>query len=327
MAVVVLALGVLYLLKSGQDWGAFWASIRNVSPFTAAAALILFILSQVLVAIRWYSLLRVQGIEIGIWPAIKLTFVGLYYNNFLPSSVGGDAFRAWYVTQHTPKRLEAAFSVVFDRMLGFAGLILMGAAAIFFVPGRKAITDFGLKPHISAGLVEKYGKIGLAILAGAIIILIAAATYSETRLLISKIAKVLLTRGAELTARVFSSTRAYFTSPFSMAWVLLLTFFCQFMFIFGLWLIGLELGIKASLTYYLIFFPASWVLGVLPVSIGGTVVVEFGIVFLFVKFTGTPTELALALALSQRIIMLAGSLGGMVIHAIGAHGPKEFLVD
>ena len=324
---LVLAVGVLYLVKSKQDWGAFKASVQNLSPVTAFAGLGLFVLSQVLVALRWYSLLRIQKIDIGAWPAIKLTFVGLYYNNFLPSSVGGDAFRAWYVTHHTPKRLEAVFSVLFDRMVGFAGLILMAGAAFFFVPNREQMEKISFNTSFFKHLADQYGEIAVIVLAVLGLVVVGAVIYSETRRFLVRIAGVLVARGVELGLRVLAAVKIYVCRPFSMIWVMVLTFFCQFLFILGLWLVGSELGIKAPLVYYLIFFPISWVIGVLPVSIGGAVVVEGMLVFLFWSFAGVPQSQALALALAQRILILAGSLPGMFVHIAGKHAPTEFLVD
>ena len=77
-----------------------------------------------------------------------------------------------------------------------------------------------------------------------------------------------------------------------------------------------------------IWFPShDTVLGALPVSIGGAVIVEGGLVFLFVKVAGVSVEAALALAICQRAIILVGSLPGAFVHMVGAHAPKEFSID
>jgi hypothetical protein len=63
------------------------------------------------------------------------------------------------------------------------------------------------------------------------------------------------------------------------------------------------------------------------VSIGGAVVIEGMLVWLFVNFAGVAEADAMALALCQRFIWILASLPGAVIHLIGAHLPKNFSVD
>jgi len=58
----------------------------------------------------------------------------------------------------------------------------------------------------------------------------------------------------------------------------------QIMIITGLWLLGTSMGIDVSLSYYYVFFTIGWVVGAIPVSVGGAVVVEGAIVIMFTKF-------------------------------------------
>ena len=102
-----------------------------------------------------------------------------------------------------------------------------------------------------------------------------------------------------------------------------LTVFLQLMAITGFWFVGRNLGITVSIKYYYVFFTLTWALGAVPVSIGGAVVIEGMLVFLFSKFTGVEQEAALALALCQRIVWMLSSLPGAVIHLVGAHLPIE----
>ena len=119
----------------------------------------------------------------------------------------------------------------------------------------------------------------------------------------------------------------YCKNPLVLLEVFGITVFIQLAAITGFWLIGRSLGITASVKYYYVFFTLTWVLGAIPVSIGGAVVVEGMLIVLFVRFAGASDAAALALALSQRFIWLLASLPGVVIHLAGAHLPKEFFID
>ena len=86
---------------------------------------------------------------------------------------------------------------------------------------------------------------------------------------------------------------------------------------------GRAMGIDAPVKYYFVFFPISWVIGALPISIGGFGVLELGLVGLFASLPGVEREHGLALALCQRFIFIIGSLPGLCIHLTGAHLPSD----
>jgi uncharacterized membrane protein YbhN (UPF0104 family) len=112
-----------------------------------------------------------------------------------------------------------------------------------------------------------------------------------------------------------------------MLLALVLTVLMQIGVITGFWFLGVNLGVDVSIKYYYLFFTFIWLVGVLPVSIGGAVVMEGGLAYLFVRFTAVTPEAALALALCQRIIWMLTSLPGAAIHLSGVHLPKDFFVD
>jgi uncharacterized membrane protein YbhN (UPF0104 family) len=91
--------------------------------------------------------------------------------------------------------------------------------------------------------------------------------------------------------------------------------------IYGLYLVGKDLGIAAHIKYYFIFFPLSWIIGVIPISVGGAGVMEFGIQGMF-KVIGVSYRIP-TLALAQRIMWLIISVPGVIIHLTGKHLPSE----
>ena len=82
-----------------------------------------------------------------------------------------------------------------------------------------------------------------------------------------------------------------------------------------------------NIKYYYVFFTLTWILGALPVSIGGAVVIEVALATLFIKFAGVEEASAGVLVLCQRFVWILTSLAGAAIHLFGAHLPKEFSID
>jgi len=335
--IVVVAAGitwaVIWLLR-GQRWSNLAEIFLRMNLGVFAAVLGVFIICQLMIAFRWWLLLRTQSIFIDLWPAARLHFLGLFYNNFMPGAVGGDLLRAWYVTRHTDKKFHAVLSVFVDRIVGLLGSVIIAVFFYLFFVRRqsaKAVLD------IKSGLPQSFVKSKQVILWVAIIfaaVFYGLLSHSKGRLLLKNIWLFIKIRCKKLLENFKDAVVLYCRKPLAILSVFGLTFFLQLMTITGFWFLGRNLGIEVGIIYYYVFFPLSWALGAIPVSIGGAVVVEGVLAYLFIQFAGVGAEAALALVLCQRIVWMIASLPGAAIHLVGAHLPartaglpKDFFID
>lgn len=322
---IFIALGVVALIVVKGDWNAadLKDAFAKLNLWSLAAAIGLFFVANLVIGCRWYILLRAQHIDVKLVPCIKIHFLGLFYNNVLPSSVGGDAFRAWYITKHTHKRVEAALSVVIDRLVGLFTLILMAVSfyVLFPVEGDADKLDFSFDLDIAAKLSQyRWVIAGLAVIAVAAVaaVFIHPASRKKLHLIYAAVVAAL--------ERVFVAIRLYCRKPFTMLAAIGLTFVAQSLPIVGYCLMGKLMGLSVPVKYYFVFFPISWVFGALPISPGGMGVLEGVLVALFSRVPGISKEgmaVVAVLAICQRIIFLVCSLPGMIIHISGAHLPAD----
>ena len=328
-AVVVLGfvLGVFWICK-GQRWDRLVEIFHKINVGIFIFTLCLFVIGQILTSIRWWLLLKAQSIIISFWLAVRLNFLGWFYNNFMPGSVGGDLIRAWYVTKHTDKKIEAALSVFVDRVIiGLTGTLLIALVCyILFIRHQHDAMNFNV-PDRLAETVSEYKWILVWIVAAVGAVFAVILLYKPGRLWMRNIYSYIYVRLMRIFHKLKNSAVIYFSKPLIMLAALGMTVVLQLMSITGFWLLGSNLGIDAGLRYYYFIFTLSWVLGALPVSIGGAVVVESLLAYLFVVLTGAQAEAALALALCQRFIWMLSSLPGAVIHLTGTHLPKDFFLD
>ena len=130
--------------------------------------------------------------------------------------------------------------------------------------------------------------------------------------------------------KLLTGVKLYCSKPFTLMFAVFLTFFIQMLAIFCIWLVCRERGIGVELKYYFAFFPVSWVVGSLPISVGGVGIVEGSLKMLFSKVPGILKGQSVIPGLIQRGILLLISVPGLIIHIKGAHLPvdkEEFLVD
>jgi uncharacterized membrane protein YbhN (UPF0104 family) len=92
------------------------------------AAAILMATAISLQLFRWYILVRALDLPFSLYNAFRLGMVGLFYNTFLPGSVGGDLVKAYFIARaHPERKTRAVATVLTDRAMGLFGLILFVA--------------------------------------------------------------------------------------------------------------------------------------------------------------------------------------------------------
>jgi hypothetical protein len=326
IARIIVAVVAIAWVLHGQDWAELGRVLRRLSLWYFGLSLATYATGQVVIALRWWLLLRAQSIHITIRTAVKLYFLGLYFNNLMPGSVGGDLLKAWYITKHTDKRLAGVLSVVVDRVIGLAGLVLMAIFAyLLFVRGPLGGSAPQAAQEQAAGGGHK--NVILWIIVGIVVVLVFVLVQPYGRARLRREAGRVLHRGIGVLVDVRDAILVYWSKPLTLLWATLLTFVAQSIVIVAFWLLGRNLGITAALRYYFVIFPVMWVVGALPISVAGLGVLEAGIVGMFTRLAGTPAEKALALAFCQRLVWVLASLPGVAVHLFGSHLPRQISVD
>ena len=319
---IAVAAGALIWVFRGQDWAQLGKAFAEMNPFFFLGSLGIFIFSQFIVAFRWWLLLRAQSIHIPFGATLRLYYLGFFYNNCMPGSLGGDMVRAWYVTKHTPKKLEAALSVFVDRIIGLMGMVIIAVFCYsIFMRGKGVITSEKQQSLFSD--IAEYRHIFLWLILAVIIVPCGLVLHNKGRQLLTKAFSFVYVHSLKVILKLKEAAAAYCRSPWTVVAVITLTIFLQSLVITSFWLLGVNLQIEAGARYYFVFFPLTWVIGALPVSIAGLGIVEGGLRELFTRFAGVRVEQAVALALCYRAIFTLVSLPGAVIHLLGGHLPTK----
>jgi len=304
-----------------------WRKLTEIKPAIFVCSLGIFIIAQIIIGLRWWILLRSQSIFIPFLSAVRLHFLGLFYNNYMPGSVGGDLIRAWYVTKHTHKKFEAALSVFVDRAAGLLSTLII---AVFFYTLflRGESLDVGARKEFGfISSIKEHRMLLIWMFVFIVLVFLGLLLYGKSRVVLKKTCLYVGERALKIGEKFKKAIFLYCRRPFALLSAFGLTVLLQLMTITGFWFVGRSLGITASIKYYYVFFAVTWVLGAIPVSIGGAVVVEGMLMVLFINFAGVAEDSALALALCQRFVWLLASLPGAGIHLIGAHLPGDEIRD
>jgi uncharacterized membrane protein YbhN (UPF0104 family) len=136
------SVGLLALLFSRVDLDRLWSVARQASPAWLLAALTLYLTMVLASAVRWGILLRAQHVRLPYSFLTQSFLVATFFNNFLPSNIGGDVVRITDTAKAAGSKTLATTVVLIDRGLGLLGLALMAATGASLMQ-RMAVGPVG----------------------------------------------------------------------------------------------------------------------------------------------------------------------------------------
>jgi glycosyltransferase 2 family protein len=126
---VFVSVTLLAILLERVDRAALWNSMRQASVAWLAVALAIYFAHILTGAWRWRLLLGTQNVHVPQRDLLSSLLVAYFFNNFLPSNIGGDVVRIRDTARPARSRTLATLVILADRVLGIIGLFLVAAVA------------------------------------------------------------------------------------------------------------------------------------------------------------------------------------------------------
>ena len=288
--------GLLWALAARVDLSGAAKIMGQAYPPLLAATLLALLSANVIVALRWHVVLSAEARSPGPGTLLKIVLVGLFFNQVLPTGVGGDAVRVWRCRKLGIGLGPAIRSVLLDRACGYLVLIVVYAATL---------------PSLLQILPDAQQRGGVAALLGAgmlgLLALLMLDCLPRPMLRVRVIARL-----AELSPE----TRRLFTDPARCGAVLALSALTMGLTILAFKLVTEAVGSRLSLGSCIMIVPPVTLIQLLPVSLAGWGVREVVLVVALAPF-GVPPEAALAISV----------LFGLCLVVIGLPGGLIWLVD
>ncbi|MFT5112116.1 MAG: hypothetical protein ACI8P9_001440 [Parasphingorhabdus sp.] len=133
----------------------FFAVLVNVDTSYLVLSILAGAALNLISSWKWWWLLRKRGVEQAFWRLVGLYYVGRFYNMFLPTSVGGDVVRVYGLGRFTGKHMEAAASVIVDRLSGFLMLLAMACGVLMLGLSKidSQLVYVGIFSSLAGGLI------------------------------------------------------------------------------------------------------------------------------------------------------------------------------
>ncbi len=140
-------------------------AIEHLNAATVAwvgLAVLLYAGCQLLNTYKWWVLLHGVGHPLGYWLLVKITFIGMFANFFLPTSIGGDVLRVGLATSYGVPASTGALTVLLQRFTGSLALLVLGLLGL--LAGSAAVEHHLGRALLAAAIVAAVGLVGLAAL-------------------------------------------------------------------------------------------------------------------------------------------------------------------
>ncbi|HOW58945.1 MAG TPA: lysylphosphatidylglycerol synthase transmembrane domain-containing protein [Candidatus Omnitrophota bacterium] len=292
------AIGIIVFFMRDKLHDAMAILRHEVQWGWVAAAAVGYAIGLALIAIRLQWVFRVQEIHITFLSCYYLGFVGLFYNLFLPSAVGGDVAKAYYAYKHSGKKIESATSIFLDRVLGFIALIVMAFLGLLYFSKEveSAYVDYAV-----------YGAFGFLLFFTAFF-----ASRHFARLFKGVGRLIPSEKWKSRLAEVYHAIYGYRHHHWPVFVALLLSFISQAVFITTNYWLAVSLGANIVYWKFFILIPVIGIVSMAP-SIGGLGVREASVIYLFSRYL--PPERALALTVLMDILTYSFSFGAGIVYA------------
>ncbi|HET7293757.1 MAG TPA: lysylphosphatidylglycerol synthase transmembrane domain-containing protein [Vicinamibacteria bacterium] len=288
-----------YLLHT-TDMQALLVRVRQGDLLLLAFAVLLYVGMIVLSTWRWRTLMSAQGYDASLRDLSASYLVATFFNNFLPSNIGGDLIRVQDSSRLTGSRRTTSLAIVaVDRILGFAALYALAAAA--FLLGGAAVR------HLAGARVV---LLGLSLLFAFLALLYFR--EGTARALMARSGLVRIPWARERFEVVQEAVHEYRRNFRAVLQAFGASLMLQTLFIYYYFAIARSLRIPLPLTACFLMVPLCTLVQSIPVSLNGWGIRESVFVLYFAQ-VGLAKDSALAFSLLGAGLVVLLSLSGAIV--------------
>ncbi len=296
---VVVSLALLGYLLSTTDLRALLERVRTGDPALFLCAVVLYALMLLLSTWRWRVLLEAQGFPAALKPLSASYLVATFFNNFMPSNIGGDLIRVRDSTRYTGSLMTSLAIVAIDRILGFGALYAL--AAVAYASGGEAVRHLLGATQVIVGL-------------GFVFALMAYVFFqpgtARRALALTRLDRLAFVR--ERFAVVQSAVHVYRREVAAVWMAFAASVTLQGVFVGYYYAVAHALHIPLPLPACFLMVPLCTLVQAVPVSFNGWGIRETVFIVYFAQ-VGLPRESALAFSLVGAGLIVVLSLSGAVV--------------
>lgn len=301
--------GLLWWMR--DELGDIFAALAQTKIWIFGLAFLTMVSTIFIISLRLKKIFQAQNIFLTLKDLIYLSFIGYFFNNFLPTALGGDVVKAYYAYKKTGKKLESFTAVLVDRTMGLFSLALIASIALI-IAGRSIETTY-----IKAAILVILGG---ALLFGLILFNSAAASKFSLVLRIFRLVRI-----ESKMKRIYDAVLSYRFHKRAIFQAFCISLVSQSVWISANYFLARSLSIDVHVKSFFLRLPIIMAAGMVP-SIGGLGVSEGAYVYFFKDIIGANFAFATSLLVRASLLGI-GLIGGVVYMLKGQFKTKGVKYD
>jgi len=301
---ILISLGLLFYFIYLADLKKILNTLGNLDTMPVLIAIAFFLGLTLFLSLRWRLLTNSLGIHVDFHKLVSFYMIGFFFNNFLPTSIGGDLGRAYYLGKQSGSRSTSLGTVLLERMIGLLATLSLAGVSLIWLMGEfrtKRILYFTLL--LVAGIAFVLAMI-------------------MSRRIYNRISKVLTSitfaRIGEKLSRVLDTLHYYRDKKKVLLCAYLFSLIGHVMIICMNYVLAKAIGIdQVSFTYFFLLVPVTFIFSLMP-SINGIGVRDSGYILLL-RSQQVDTAHALSLSFLVTVVPMLISLVGGVLFVYYRH--------
>lgn len=299
---VLITLALLGFLAYQMDLGVLADILLSANPLLLLLGVLIQFTSMFIGVVRWQTILREFDIHTRLLPLIKINFIGYFFNLMLPSGIGGDFFRAYYLAKREDRGMSTTVTTtILERSAGLCALLIIGT----FFAALEDISVEGVRLfYVFLIVITLYGLGNLVLF------------HSWIH---RRISAFLLKRHLpHIEARmelVYQGLNALRQNKSSILQALALSLGIQILGVLIVWTVAQAIHIEAPFRVFLIFVPLINLSIMVPLTINGIGLRE-SLFYLLFSQIGFPAEMAVALSLLTFFLYFVTAIPGLLVYSL-----------
>ena len=289
---VVVSLGLITFLINQVDFNKIINILKNVDIAMIIYAMILLTIQALIATTRWQFVLKCQKIMLDYKSTLQILWSGLFFNQAMPSSVGGDVIRGYYLKKQGITLGRATLGVLMDRLFGMVGLVLLVLASL---------------PLMFELLNDSIVRTGVLFIALCISLALLFIFFTDK--LPGNFSHLRVIRGFYLLSQ---EGRHCISENYNGLVIIIISVLIHLISVVAVMTMATGLGINVEWGGFLLMVPLVGLMMVVPISIAGWGVRE-GVMVVGFGYLGVAPEAALARSILYGLLILAVALPGGAI--------------
>lgn len=131
LAKIIISVVLVVWLVERVNWQIVMTQLSSITWSLLFLYIVFQLLGNLVSAKKWKTIAEFKGLTFSLRDAFFAYLTGSFINNFLPSTIGGDAYRSIWLAKKSGARAAALSTVIFDRFIGLWTIALL---ALLFSP-------------------------------------------------------------------------------------------------------------------------------------------------------------------------------------------------